>query len=99
MYMDYAKYSVVQNYFTLVSQFQPLSTILLNKLIELESKGFDPKMGFLFGFSFGARLVMDAARKFGVQKIKEIDLCDPAGPGWSHFYFFNKLFFYLKHIS
>lgn len=81
MYMDYAKYSQAQNYFTLVSHFQPLSTILLNKLVQMESEGFDPKKGFLFGFSFGARLVMDAARKFGVQKVREIDLCDPAGPG------------------
>ncbi len=42
-------------------------------LLQLANEGHDPDNMFLFGFSFGAQLTLDAASRFGYQKIKEID--------------------------
>lgn len=85
IFMDYSYYSYKQNlnnYFGLVKKFHFISDILLQKLIQMEANGFKANNGFMFGFSFGAQLVLDAARRFGIQKIPEINLCDPAGPGF-----------------
>lgn len=71
--MDYSKIGNVVNYFALTPHFANISAVLLKKLKQLESENFDPAKGFMFGFSFGARLVIDAASKFGFQRFKNID--------------------------
>lgn len=73
IFMDYGKIANVVNYFALIPHFANISAVLLKKLKQLESEKFDPANGFMFGFSFGARLVIDAASKFGFQRIKSID--------------------------
>lgn len=71
--MDYSNHSVVQEYFTLVRKFDELSYILVEKLYQLESEGFNPENGFMCGFSFGAQLVINAGNLYGPQRIAEID--------------------------
>lgn len=64
---------MVQEYFQLVSEFEELSLVLVEKILQFESQGFDPDNLFMYGFSFGAQLVINAANLYGVQKIAEID--------------------------
>ncbi|XP_055535004.1 pancreatic triacylglycerol lipase-like [Wyeomyia smithii] len=81
--MDYGTYSVTNDYFTnLVPHFRLVVNRLVEKLFELESSGFDPGNGFLFGFSFGAQISVEAGRTFGHRKLGRIDVCEPAGPGF-----------------
>lgn len=74
--MDYSRYSKNGNYFGLVGQFKGISQTLTKKILQATEK-FDNV--FLFGFSFGARLVFEAGSKIGYQLIDRIDVCDPAG--------------------
>lgn len=41
--------------------------MLLKKLNHFEGDGFEPSSGFVFGFSFGAQLAINAGRDFGGQ--------------------------------
>lgn len=49
----------------------------------LETLGYSPDNGFIFGFSFGAILALESAYKFGPQKIRRVDTCDPPRPGFN----------------
>lgn len=71
--MDYHPYSNNRDYFQLVRVFEPLSQLLTVWIRKFAYVGFKPVNGFMFGFSFGGRLVLDAAQRFGVQKIGAID--------------------------
>lgn len=79
--MDYSPYSG-QSYVRLVRLFNNIVNILTSKLNEMEYYGFDPNKGYMFGFSFGARVATAAGFRFGKHKLKEIDCCDMAGPGF-----------------
>lgn len=71
--MDYSNHSIVQDYFVLVRKFNQLSQVLVEKLFELEAQGFDPDNLFMYGFSFGAQLVINAGNLYGNNRIAEID--------------------------
>ena len=71
--MDYSNHSIVSDYFILVGKFDSISSLLVKKLLQLESQGFDENKIFLFGFSFGARLVINAGILFGENRIAGID--------------------------
>lgn len=73
IFMDYSNHSIVQDYFILVRKFDELSFVLVEKLNQLESEGFNPNNGFMYGFSFGAQLVINAGNLYGHQRIAEID--------------------------
>lgn len=73
VFMDYSNHSVVQEYFVLVRKFNPLSDVLVEKLYQLEAQGFDPDSMFMYGFSFGAQLVINAGNLYGFNKIGAID--------------------------
>lgn len=73
LFMDYSNHSMVQEYFDLVGKFYPLSTVLLEKLLELETQGFNPDNLFMYGFSFGGQLVIYTGALYGDQKIAQID--------------------------
>lgn len=79
VYMEYSKYSSGA-YFSLTPYFPKLSALLKKKL----SKLGNPSKTEMFGFSFGARLVMDVGYDLAEQgrKIGKIYACDPAGPGF-----------------
>lgn len=71
--MDYSNHSQVQEYFALVRKFDALSHVLLEKLFQLEAQGFQPDNLFMYGFSFGAQLVVNAGNLYGERRIAEID--------------------------
>lgn len=73
IFMDYSNHSVVQDYFLLVRKFNGLSQVLVDKLRQLEKEGFDPDNLYMYGFSFGAQLVINAGKLYGHQRIAEID--------------------------
>ena len=77
--MDYKFYSnvptaqILQTYYPLVANVSRISSVLTKKLRNLEVEGFNPDNVYMYGHSFGARLVIDAAVNFGKQRIGEID--------------------------
>lgn len=71
--MDYSNHSIVQEYFVLVSKFEELSRVLVEKLHQLEAQGFNPDNLFMYGFSFGAQLAINAGNIYGENRIAEID--------------------------
>lgn len=73
IFMDYSNHSMVQDYFFLVRKFIPLSEVLLDKLRQLESQGFNPDNLFMYGFSFGAQLAINAGNLYGPSRVAEID--------------------------
>ncbi|CAO1409946.1 unnamed protein product [Diamesa hyperborea] len=52
--------------------------------MQLNESGVKDDDLFMYGSSIGARLVIDAGVKFGVNRINQIDVCDPAGPGFDY---------------
>lgn len=82
LFMDYSNYSIVANYFHLTPYFQPIADVLHRKIMQINSHD----RLFLFGFSFGSRLCLEAGSRLGLPpKISRIDACDPAGPGFDGF--------------
>lgn len=71
--MDYSYFASEESYFRLVNHFDGITTALKIKLTDLESAGYDANNGYLFGFSFGGQVVVEAGRRFGFRKLKEID--------------------------
>lgn len=71
--MDYSTFSMNSNYYLLVRDFNGIATVLTKKLIDFQSISFDPNNMFLFGFSFGGQLVLEAGRRSGKRMIKQID--------------------------
>ncbi|XP_053685409.1 uncharacterized protein LOC128734990 [Sabethes cyaneus] len=77
--MNYSNFSQVTPYLRLRRNFKDIQNVLIKKLDFLEQQGFDPDNGYLYGFSYGANLVLEAAKSFGAKKIGEIDVCEIAG--------------------
>ena len=73
IFMNYSFYSDRLNYLESISFFKPVSNVLLKKLWQMENEGISGDSIFMFGFSFGGRIVIDAAVNFGKQKIHRID--------------------------
>lgn len=73
IFMDYSNHSIVQDYFVLVRKFDSISQVLIDKLFQLEAQGFNPDNLFMYGFSFGAQLVINAGNLYGDRRIAEID--------------------------
>jgi hypothetical protein len=71
--MDYAVLSH-RPYRRLVRNFVSIVEVLTIKLQQLQFQGFRPKDGYIFGFSFGARVALEAAvSAYGFQQLAEID--------------------------
>lgn len=68
--MDYSDYN--DDYGFLLVNFRSIAKILTNKLDMLRSMSFRSKSAYLFGFSFGARLIARAANDFGPRRIGTI---------------------------
>ncbi|XP_055589193.1 uncharacterized protein LOC129741478 [Uranotaenia lowii] len=83
LFMQYGRASDADSYFSvMMPNFERLSNMLVQFLRRLLSLGFASENGFLFGFSFGGQMVLDAGRKLGNQKLARVDACEPAGPGF-----------------
>lgn len=70
--MDYNEYAR-HSYYGLVGHFDGIAEVLTNQLRHLQRVGFRPERMFLFGFSYGAQLALEAGRRFGEQKLRQID--------------------------
>lgn len=71
--MDYSFFSKNSNYYALVRDFNGIATILTKALQEFQANSFDPNNIYMFGFSFGGQLALEAGRRFGKMLIKQID--------------------------
>lgn len=60
-------------YFGLVKNVDVLAEILVEKLLALEKLGFSPSNGYMYGFSYGARIAILAGIIYGPQRLDEID--------------------------
>lgn len=79
-FMDYSNFSS-GGYFDLTPHFDGISAVLTKKILTIGNA----ENTVLFGFSFGARLVIDAGIKVAAKvgsMIDRIYACDPAGPGF-----------------
>ena len=83
-FMDYSNYSTQWNYFDLVSHFDGLSALLTKKMHQIGNY----ERQLCYGFSFGARLCVDAGINVGEQQIGRMDLCELTGPGFGPIWFF-----------
>lgn len=72
LFMDYSKYSI-GDYGLLVSYFKSITEALVNQLMFLETLGYSPERTFMFGFSYGAHLAMEAGFRYGPRRISRID--------------------------
>ncbi|ETN65590.1 triacylglycerol lipase [Anopheles darlingi] len=79
--MDYSAYSS-GGYGGLVARFRDIRDILLRTVQQLRYEGVEYGRMFLFGFSFGAQLVLDVGNRIGSNELEAIDTCDMAGPGF-----------------
>lgn len=73
IFMNYSYYSDNDNYFQVISHFEPISKLVTRKLRQLEADGVADENIFMFGFSFGGRIVIEAALNFGKKRIPSID--------------------------
>lgn len=71
--MDYSPFSMNSNYYALVREFNGIATVLTKKLKDFQAQSFVPDDIYMFGFSFGAQLALEAGRRFGKKLIKQID--------------------------
>lgn len=71
--IDYSAGVSSDDYFLTLKQFDPISAVITRRLVDMENDGISPDDIYLYGFSFGARLVIDACINFGPRKIKFID--------------------------
>lgn len=86
IFMNYSTFSDNVNYFKVIQKFKPIAKLTLRKLKQLESEHVPPNNIFMFGFSFGGRIIIEAALNFGNQRIGSVDICDMAGPGFDFIY-------------
>jgi len=84
--IDYSASANSDDYFLTLKQFDPISAVITKRLIDMENDGISADNMYLYGFSFGARLVIDACINFGPRKIKSIDVCEPANIGFDKKY-------------
>lgn len=73
IFMNYSHYSDNDNYFEVIRHFEPISKLVTRKLHQLEADGVSDENIFMFGFSFGGRIVIEAALNFGKNRIPFID--------------------------
>lgn len=73
IFMDYSNYSTISIYTLLVEKFYQILAVMMKKLRQLEAQGFDFGKMYMFGFSYGAQLVLRAGVLLGVGRVAEID--------------------------
>lgn len=65
--MDYSDYN--SDYPYLISHYTSVAKVLTDKLMELRGKGFRLSDAYLFGFSYGARLITRAGNEIGYKSL------------------------------
>lgn len=69
--MDYSEYDA--DYLFLVANFKNISNILTAKIHALRSAGFRDSKSYYFGFSIGARIIVQAGIDSGSGKLPRAD--------------------------
>lgn len=69
--MDYRDYN--DDYGYILGNYNSIAQVLTDKLRALKSAGFQPDLAYLFGFSFGARLIAKSGIDFGEQQLARAD--------------------------
>lgn len=64
---DYSEYN--KEYPYLIGHFKAMAKILTDKLIQLRDRGFHSSNAYLFGFSYGARLIAHSGNEFGPKQL------------------------------
>ncbi|XP_058463312.1 uncharacterized protein LOC131437771 [Malaya genurostris] len=90
--MDYSTFAS-NKYPYLFRRFNDLSAVLLKFLRTLQYEGMLFENLYMFGFSFGGQLVLDAGNQIGYNAIQAIDSCDMAGVGFDQDHFFRRIDF------
>lgn len=67
-FSDYSTYNEI-----LLIHFPGMSALLTRKLKQITSGGVSPDNIYMYGHSYGARIVIDAGLNFGTRKISSID--------------------------
>lgn len=65
--MDYSDYN--KDYPFLITHFKAITKVLTDKLIHLRDKGLRSSDAYLFGFSYGARLITKAGHEIGPRQL------------------------------
>ena len=73
MFMDYDFFAKRIDYLWLVDQFRPIAAVLWKKLKQFEYEGYSADNGYMFGFSYGSRLAIEAGYNFGENRLQNID--------------------------
>lgn len=73
IFMDYSNHSKVDDYFVLVGKYNLIAKVLMDKVYQLDSQGFDPSRLYMFGFSFGAQLAINTGLQYGFNRVDQID--------------------------
>lgn len=69
--MDYRDYN--DDYGYILGNYNNIAQVLTDKIKALKSVGFQPDLAYLFGFSFGARLIAKSGIDFGEQQLARAD--------------------------
>jgi predicted alpha/beta-fold hydrolase len=73
IFMNYSYYSDNINYIKVISNFEPISNLVTRKLNQLKTDGVSSENMYMFGFSLGARIVMESALNYGTREISTVD--------------------------
>lgn len=73
IFMNYSHYGDDIDYFRLVSRFENISRVMVKKLNQLRDEGVTADNIYMFGFSYGGRLVIESGIQFGKSEISSID--------------------------
>lgn len=73
IFMNYSHYADDIDYFRLVSRFENISRVMVKKLNQLRADGVTGDNIYMFGFSYGGRLVIESGIQFGKSEISSID--------------------------
>lgn len=71
--MNYGYYAEHDDYFTLVQNHKPISTVLSDTLLQLKQQNFQLGQTYIFGFSFGGPVSLQAGRNIGTKVLQQID--------------------------
>lgn len=73
IYLNYSDCVDDSSYLASLKQFYPLSAVITKRLNDMENEGVSPNNMHGYGFSMGARIMIDSSINFGPQKMKTLD--------------------------
>lgn len=71
--LDYSAYSKLPSYTNLFQKFENIVKYFVKRLRSLIIQGYLPERTFMFGFSYGARICIEAGKRMGDQIYEAMD--------------------------